>query len=221
PIVPNENVRAAANPRQVGRCELFAEIAHCGMATIHLGRWVGAGGFAKTVAVKALHPQFARDPEFVKMFLAEARVVARIRHPNVMPTIDLVEEAGELFIVMDYIHGATLAHLMRAARRAGERMPTDIVLRIVAGMLQGLHAAHDAKNAQGEPMCVIHRDVSPENVLIGVDGYARLIDFGIATAMGRFSATGEGQVKGKIGYLTPEQVLGDPLDRRTDVFSAS
>jgi serine/threonine-protein kinase len=215
---PDELLQSA---RQVGRCELFAEIAHGGMATIHLGRWVGAGGFAKTVAVKALHAQYARDPDFVKMFLDEARVVARIRHPNVMPTIDLVDEGGELFIVMDYVQGVTLANLMRTARRKKQSLPVDIVLRVMSGVLHGLHAAHEAKNARGEPMSVIHRDVSPDNILIGVDGYARVIDFGIATAMGRFSATRDGQVKGKLAYLTPEAVLGESLDRRADVYSAS
>lgn len=207
--------------RQVGRCELFAEIAHGGMATVYLGRWLGAGGFAKTVAVKALHRQYARDPEFVRMFLDEARVVARVRHPNVMPTIDLVEDEGELFIVMDFVQGTTLAHLLRQMKRRRERMPIGIALRIITGVLQGLHAAHEATNERGEPMEIIHRDISPENVMVGIDGYARLIDFGIASALGRATTTKENQVKGKPSYLSPEQVLGDPLDRRTDVYSAA
>ena len=207
--------------RQIGRCELFAEIARGGMATIHLGRWLGAGGFAKTVAVKALYPQYARDPDFVKMFLDEARVVARIRHPNVMPTLDLVEEQGELFIIMDYVHGVTLTYLTRKAHQLKKKIPLGVTLRIALGMLNGLHAAHEATNERGESMCVIHRDVSPENVLIGIDGFPRLIDFGIASALGNLSSTREGQVKGKFAYLAPEQVLGDPLTRRTDVYSAS
>ncbi len=207
--------------RKVGRCELFSEIGHGGMATVYLGRWVGAGGFAKTVAVKALHKQYARDDEFVKMFLDEARVVARIRHPNVMPTIDLVDEQGELFIVMDYVEGVTLAHLMRQLRRRKQLVPVEMSLRIATGVLHGLHAAHQAKNPKGESLCVIHRDVSPENILVGVDGYARLIDFGIASALGRHSDTRAGQVKGKTSYLTPEQVRGDPLGPPTDVFSAA
>ena len=207
--------------RQIGRCELFAEIAHGGMATVHLGRWIGAGGFVKTVAVKALHAQFARDPEFVRMFLDEAQVVARIRHPNVMPTIDLVEERGELFIVMEFVESVTLSELIKRMRRQRQRVPVNIVMRVMTGVLQGLHSAHDVKDVQGRAMGLIHRDVSPENILVGTDGYARLIDFGIARALGRHSSTREGQVKGKLGYLAPEQVTGDPLDRRTDVFSAS
>ncbi|MBW2454044.1 MAG: serine/threonine protein kinase [Deltaproteobacteria bacterium] len=211
----------SAPQRKIGRCELFTQIAHGGMATIHLGRWVGAGGFVKTVAVKALHPQYARDDEFVKMFLDEARVVARIRHPNVMPTIDLVEEDGELFIVMEFIEGVTLSHLMKRMRKKKRAVPVNMALRIMTGVLFGLHAAHEAKDERGESLCVIHRDVSPENILVGIDGYARLIDFGIASALGRHTRTRAGQVKGKLSYLTPEQVLGDELTRRSDVFSAA
>jgi serine/threonine-protein kinase len=220
PPGPDELTPAGA-PRQVGRCELFVEIAHGGMATVHLGRWLGAGGFVKTVAVKALHPQYARDPEFVRMFLDEARVVARIRHPNVMPIIDLVEHGGDLFIVMEYVHGVTLAHLLRQMHRRKEKIPVGIALRIMSGVLHGLNAAHEAKDAKGQPMKIIHRDISPENIMVGADGYARLIDFGIASALGRATTTQDGQVKGKPSYLAPEQVMGEKLDNRTDVYSAS
>ncbi|MCC6525252.1 MAG: serine/threonine protein kinase [Polyangiaceae bacterium] len=208
-------------PRRVGRCEIHAELAQGGMATVYLGRWVGAGGFAKTVAIKALHRQYARDPEFVRMFLDEARVVARVRHPNVMTIVDLIEDDGELFIVMEYAHSVTLAQLLRQLTREGELMPVPIALRVLSGVLSGLHAAHEARDARGKPMGIIHRDVSPENVLVCADGYARLIDFGIASALGRASATERGQVKGKLGYLAPEQILGEELDRRVDVFSSS
>ena len=207
--------------RRIGRCELFHPIAKGGMATVHLGRWVGMGGFRKVVAVKAMHPQFAQDPEFVSMFLDEARVVARIRHPNVIPTLDLVEEDGDLFIVMDYVEGVTLGFLAKQIRRRKTIMPVTIVKRIMAGVLHGLHAAHEATNAKGEPMCVIHRDVSPDNILVGTDGYARLIDFGIARALGRSSETRAGVIKGKLAYLAPEQLLEKPLSRRTDVYGAS
>src|SRR5690606_37855193 len=124
-------------------------------------------------------------------------------HPNVTPTIDLVEDAGELFIVMDYVQGATLAHLLRQMKRRRERMPIGVSLRIITGVLHGLHAAHEATDERGNPMAVIHRDVSPENILVGVDGYARLIDFGIASALGRATTTQENQVKGKPSYLSP------------------
>ncbi|RLB47067.1 MAG: hypothetical protein DRI90_26730, partial [Deltaproteobacteria bacterium] len=211
----------SSSQRRAGRCHLFVEIARGGMATVHLGRWLGVGGFAKTVAVKALHQQYARDPEFVRMFLDEARVVARIRHPNVVATIDLVEEAGELFIIMDYVPSVTLAYLTRRLQRQDSRIPLDVTLRIMTGVLHGLHAAHEVRDEHGASMSVIHRDVSPENVLIGTDGYAQLIDFGVASALGRYAHTRDGQIKGKLSYLAPEQITGEPLTRRTDVYSAS
>lgn len=207
--------------RRVGRFELFTEIASGGMATVLLGRVMGASDFARVVAIKRLHAHFAKDPVFAQMFLDEARVVARIRHPNVLPTIDLIEEEGELFIVMEYVEGETFAALMREARRRKERVPIGVSVRVMVGALHGLHAAHEATNERGELLNLVHRDVSPENIMIGTDGYPRLLDFGIARALGTYSQTREGEVKGKLAYMTPEQILGDPITRRTDVFSAS
>ena len=207
--------------RRVGRFELFTEIASGGMATVHLGRVVGHSDFARVVAVKRLHPQYAKDPVFTRMFLDEARVVARIRHPNVLPTIDLIEGQGELFIVMEYIEGETFAALMREARRRKERVPVGVALRIICGALHGLHAAHEVTNERGEPMNLVHRDVSPDNIIVGADGFARLLDFGIARALGMYSQTREGEVKGKLAYMTPEQIMGETITARTDVFAAS
>ena len=205
----------------VGRFEMFGAIASGGFASIHLGRTVGAGGFSKMVAIKRLHRQFVEDREITKMFLDEARLVARIQHPNVVPTIDFIAEGGELFMVMEYIEGATLAHLLQELDSRGHRIPLDVTLRIMSGALHGLHAAHEARDERGAPMCVIHRDVSPDNILVGVDGYPRILDFGVAKALGSYHATRDGLVKGKMAYLTPEQVMGKPLTRRTDVFSAA
>jgi serine/threonine-protein kinase len=205
----------------VGRYALFDEIASGGFASVHLGRTVGAGGFARTVAIKRLHRQYARDPEVSAMFLDEAKVVARIRHPNVVPTLDLIAEEDELFLVMEYVEGATLKHLLREARRRQRSVPLGIVLRIVSGALHGLHAAHEARNEHGEPLQLIHRDISPDNILVGVDGLARLLDFGVARAFGHFQSTREGEVKGKLAYLAPEQVRSEALTRKTDIFSAS
>jgi serine/threonine-protein kinase len=191
------------------------------MATVHIGRMFGAGGFARAVAIKQLHEHYVGDDSFKEMLLHEARVVARIRHPNVVPTIDLIEEAGELFIVMEFIDGVTLRHLLQTVVKDGERIPMGVVLRVMHGVLQGLHAAHEAKGAQGQPLNLVHRDVAPDNVLVGTDGFARVFDFGIAKALGTVSDTQQGQIKGKVAYMTPEQVLGEELDRRSDVFSAS
>jgi len=221
PAATTANPTVAKPERMVGRCEMFDQIAAGGMATIHLGRMVGAGGFTRTVAIKRLHPQYAQDADFVNMFLDEARIVARIRHPNVVATLDLVEEEGDLFIIMEYVEGLSFGLLLKQSRERGERPPPGISARIVTEALHGLHAAHEAHDEHGKPLSLVHRDVSPENILVGVDGYPRVLDFGVARAMGRATMTRAGQVKGKLAYMAPEQVLGEKLDRRTDVFAAS
>ena len=208
-------------PQVVGRYVLYGAIASGGMATVHFGRLVGAAGFARAVAIKRLHPQFARDPEFVRMFLDEARLAARVTHPNVVQTIDLVEATNEVFLVMEYVRGMALSALVRLLRHKGERVPTAVALGIVVGVLEGLHAAHEAKDDMGERLDLVHRDVSPQNVLVGTDGIARLIDFGVAKAAGRSQATRDGQLKGKIAYMAPEQAQGQAVTRRTDIYAAS
>ena len=211
---------ASGRARVVGRYALYDEIASGGMASVHFGRLIGPVGFARTVAIKRLHPQFAKDPEFVAMFLDEARLAARIRHPNVVPTLDVVAEAGELFLVMDYVEGESLARLSRAMKARGERVPHDILLAIVCGVLHGLHAAHEARDESGAPLDIVHRDVSPQNVLVGVDGVARVLDFGVAKAAGRAQTTRDGQIKGKVSYMPPEQIQG-AVTRRTDVYAVA
>ncbi len=208
-------------PRTLGRYAIFGEIASGGMAVVHLGRLLGPVGFARTVAVKMLHPHLAKDPEFAAMFLDEARVAARVRHPNVVSTLDVVALPSELFLVMDYVHGESLSSLARAARRRGEVIPARIIVAVLAGVLHGLHAAHEATSELGEPLGIAHRDVSPQNVLVGADGVPRVLDFGIAKAAGRLSSTRAGLVKGKVGYMSPEQLEGRDLDRRTDIYSAA
>lgn len=207
-----------ALPRVVGRYTLHQEIAAGGMATVYLARMVGPARFAPVVAVKTMHPHFAREPEFVHMFLDEARLAARIRHPNVVPVLDVHEE-GELFLVLEYIHGESLAHLLAAAREDGRPLPLPIASAITCDVLRGLHAAHEARDESGQPLGVVHRDVSPQNVLVGVDGVARVFDFGIARAAGRLTSTREGQIKGKLGYMAPEQLRGEKATRQADVFS--
>lgn len=190
------------------------------MATVYFGRLLGSGGFTRTVAVKRMHAQFARDPEFAAMFLDEARLAARIRHPNVVPTLDVVANDGDIFLVLEYVHGESFTKLHRMTRDAGKKLATSIVLSIVAGALHGLHAAHEAKNERGEPLGIVHRDVSPQNILVGADGVPRIIDFGVAKAAGRLQATREGQLKGKLSYMAPEQLHNAEIDRTTDVYAA-
>jgi serine/threonine-protein kinase len=208
------------DPRIVGRYALYTEIASGGMATVHIGRLLGPVGFSRTVAIKRLHPQFAKDPEFVSMFLDEARLAARIRHPNVVSTLDVVALDGELFLVMEYVQGESLSKLIRGVVSRKERIPQPIVLSIISGMLSGLHAAHEAKSERGEPLGIVHRDISPHNVLVGVDGTARVLDFGIAKAVGRLQATREGQFKGKLSYIAPEQLRSELVGRRADIYSS-
>jgi serine/threonine protein kinase len=214
------NDMAPSNVRSVGRYAIHAEIASGGMATVYFGRLLGPVGFSRTVAIKQLHPQFAKDPDFVSMFLDEARLAARIGHPNVIQTVDIVVMSGELFLVMDYVPGESLARLMRALASREERIPVDIACTIMSNVLHGLHAAHEAKSERGEPLDIVHRDVSPHNVLVGVDGVARVLDFGVAKAAGRLHTTREGSLKGKLPYMAPEQIEGK-VNRQSDIYSAS
>ncbi len=207
--------------RVIGRYVLCDEIASGGMAAVHLGRLVGPVGFSRTVAIKRLHAPFARDPEFVSMFLDEARLAARISHPNVVSTVDVVATDGELFLVMDYVQGESLSRLVRALLPLGQRIPPKVALSIMCDALYGLHAAHEAKDENGEALGIVHRDVSPHNIMVAKDGVARVLDFGIAKAASRAGSTREGELKGKLSYMSPEQLRHEPVDRRTDVFAAS
>jgi len=206
--------------RMLGRYALGAKIASGGMATVHLGRVIGSLGFKRTVAIKRLHERFATDPKFVSMFVDEARLAARVRHPNVVPTLDVIVDAGEIFVVLEYVHGEPVHRLMQALRK-GQRVPLRVASGIMFGVLLGLHSAHDARNEQGAPLHLVHRDVSPQNIVVGPDGVARVLDFGIAKGFGRLRTTEEREVKGKIAYSSPEQVSGEDTDQRTDVYSAS
>ena len=148
-------------------------------------------------------------------------MVTRIRHPHVVQTLDVVSHGGELLLVMDYVEGESLSRLLRALAAKQARIPATIAVAIAVGVLEGLHAAHEARSDGGELLNLVHRDVSPQNVLVGTDGVARLIDFGVAKAVGRSRETESGQVKGKLSYMSPEQVRGEDIDRRTDVFALS
>ena len=203
------------------RYELVGEIASGGMATVYLARLTGVGGFQRFVAIKRLHPHLASEKEFVEMFLDEARIAARIHHPNVVPILEVGASVVGYYLVMEYIEGDTLARLLARAATRGKRLPVGIALRIALDMLAGLHAAHELRDDTGEAVHLVHRDVSPQNVLVGVDGIARITDFGVARAASRLTATRVGQLKGKIAYMAPEQAAGEEaIDRRADVFAA-
>lgn len=203
-----------------GRYAVHGVIAAGGMATIHYGRLFADGGFARIVAIKRLHARFASDRELVAMLVDEARLAARIQHPNVVPVIDVVRE-GELSLVMEYVAGESLARLVQAAIAGSGALEPPVAVAIASGMLRGLHAAHETKDEAGRPLGIVHRDVSPQNVLVGADGVVRVVDFGIAKAVGRFQReTQQGVIKGKVAYMAPEQLRAGELDRRADIYAA-
>ncbi len=205
---------------KLDRFELLAELASGGMATVFLARLLGVAGFQRLVAIKRLHPHLAREQEFIEMFLDEARLAAKIHHPNVVPIQEVGESRG-YYLVMDYVEGDTLARLLTKGTAEGKKLVgPDVVIRIVLDTLAGLQAAHDLPGDDGKPLDIVHRDVSPQNVLVGVDGIAKLTDFGVARASARLSTTRTGQLKGKLSYMAPEQARGELVDRRADVFAA-
>jgi serine/threonine-protein kinase len=206
-----------------GRYVLHEPISSGGMASVHFGRVRGAVGFSRTVAIKRMLEEHAGEGDFLARFVDEARLAARIHHPNVVATLDVAAENGEVFLVMEYVSGLSLSGLLREAEAADKRMPPEHAIAIVVGALHGLHAAHEAKNEAGEPLQIVHRDVSPPNILVGEDGLARIIDFGVAKAAQRIHATRQDDagLHGKIRYMAPEQLARDDVDRRVDIYAAS
>ncbi len=204
---------------RIGRYVVFEQIAAGGMATVHLSRLFGPLGFRRTLAAKKLRKELA-SAELALMLVDEARLGARVQHPNVVQTVDVVSEGGELVVFMEHVLGESLARLMARARRSDEPIDVAVANAIAVDVLRGLHAAHEATDEAGGPLGIVHRDVSPHNVLVGVDGVARVADFGVAKALGRVQTTRDGQVKGKLAYMAPEQMRGEGVDRRTDLFAA-
>ena len=216
-------------PQRLGEYQLLAKLASGGMATVYLGRRTGAGGFDRRVAIKMLHPHLAEDPDVRAMFLDEARLAAGIRHPNVVPVVDVGDEPRRgTYLVMEYIEGSDVAGILKAATKARQLIPAPVVIRLVSDMLAGLEAAHELRDASGNRLNVVHRDVSPHNLIVGIDGVARLTDFGIAKAEGRIASTKTGQLKGKLAYMAPERLRGlndgstaVATDHRGDLFGAA
>jgi eukaryotic-like serine/threonine-protein kinase len=206
-------------PLRLGPYDLLRRIATGGMAEVYLARRAGPHGFQKTVAVKRILPQYARDVDFVAMFVDEARVCARLGHPNIVQVFDFGEQDGELYMAMEYVDGTTGARLIRAASAEDEEIPLDVCLHIAVSLLRALEYAHSARDEEGKPLSLVHRDVSPGNVLIDGSGTVKLTDFGIARAAEIERRTDAGQLKGKLGYMSPEQVLGKDLDARSDIFT--
>ena len=205
---------------RLDRYELLCPIAEGGMASVWVARLRAKHGFEKLVAVKTILPKHAEDPRFQEMFLDEARIASKIDHVNVAHVLDLGDDHGVLYLVMEWVEGDSLSKLERALRAAGDAIPLTIALRIVADVCAGLHVAHELRGADGALLGVVHRDVSPQNILVGSSGNVKVIDFGIAKARDRLSGeTSTGSLKGKIQFMSPEQAIGQAIDRRADVWS--
>lgn len=221
----DENALPADGPPEVraglvlGRYELLVPIAAGGMAQVWAARMRGARQFQKIVAVKTMLPKLSDDAQFEQMFLDEASLASQVRHPNAVEILDLGDQEGILYLVMEWIEGVPLNQLMKAAKPAGG-IPHKVATRITINACAGLHAAHELKDDKGQSVGLVHRDVSPQNLLVTYDGVTKVVDFGVAkaTALGG-GATVAGQVKGKVSYMAPEQVNGEGLDRRADVFA--
>jgi len=206
--------------QRLGNYELLLEIASGGTATVGIAVYRGAAGFERLVVIKRVHRQLTRDPELSAMLTDEARLASSIRHPNVVPVIDVLRVDDEVVLVMEYVDSVTLSQLGKDAAKQQRWLPMPVVSRILIDTLVGLHEAHEATDIRRQPLGIVHRDVSPQNVLVGDDGVARVIDFGIAKARSRIARTRAGIIKGKCAYMAPEQVDGQTVDRRCDVFAA-
>lgn len=206
----------ASTPARLGGYELSAELGRGGMGSVYLGRRSGAGGFHKWVAIKRVHPHLASDANFTSMFLDEARIAAHIQHPNVAQVFELAQDGDEHLLIMEYLHGVNLSDLLKSREQG---VGVDVAMHIIAEAARGLHAAHVAEDERGQPLCLVHRDVTPQNIFLTFDGRIKLTDFGVARAEGRIVETQSGWLKGKAAYMSPEQLQGDPIDGRLDIFA--
>ncbi len=204
----------------LGRYELLVRVGRGGMASVWVARERSAvSGKERLVALKAMLPELAKHTEFRLMFLGEVQIIQSIHHDNVVRVFEVSEDRSILYMVMQWVEGDSLRNLMRAAKSRGA-IPPDIAVRVAADAAAGLHAAHELRDWDGELRGIVHCDVSPHNILVGLDGTAKLVDFGIANALGRLEPSGDAEtIKGKLSYMSPEQARGERVDRRTDVFA--
>jgi len=203
-----------------GKYVVLRRIATGGMAEVALARLEGPGGFDKLVVVKQVLPQFAEDPGFIEMFLDEGRLAARLSHPNIAQTFELGQERGNYFMAMEYVPGRSLSAIFEQLAARGERLPLPCAMRITMQLLEALGHAHSLKDSRGQSLALVHRDVSPSNVMVTFDGSVKLLDFGIAKAAAQSHRTRAGRVKGKSGYMSPEQCRGKEIDGRSDLYAS-
>jgi serine/threonine-protein kinase len=208
-----------SHPTRFGRYELLRLLARGGMGEVFLARMQGTAGWEKQLVIKRILPHLAEDPEFCRRFIDEARISVGLSHGNLVPVFELGEVEGSLFLAMEYVDGWDLRSLHRAALAGHTRMPDELVAFVGAELCKGLAYVHHKRDDEGRPLGLVHRDVSPSNVLISRDGEVKLVDFGIATAHGRATLTATGELRGKLAYMSPEQARGERVDSRTDIFS--
>ncbi|MBW2264483.1 MAG: serine/threonine protein kinase, partial [Deltaproteobacteria bacterium] len=204
---------------QFGKYLLLDRIAVGGMAEVHRAKSFGVEGFEKILAIKKILPHVAEDIEFVEMFINEAKIASQLTHSNITQIFDLGKIDGNLFIAMEYVWGKDLLQLINYFRRRRESMPGPMAVYIATRVCEGIDYAYHKRGAHGKPLKIIHRDVSPQNILISYDGEVKIIDFGIAKATLHHSETQAGLLKGKFSYMSPEQVQGFPIDHRSDIFA--
>ena len=212
-------MRAPSEPTRLGRYEILGRLATGGMAEVFLGRLMGPSGFERVVVLKRILPHLARESDFVDMFLDEARIVAKINHKNVIQVSELGRDGDELYLVMEFVEGESLGGFMRRHWGSEREIGFELAAYVIAEACAGLHAAHELSDEDGRTQEVVHRDVSPQNLMITYDGQVKVLDFGIAKAVDRSARTATGTLKGKVEYMSPEQCKAQPLDRRSDVFA--
>jgi len=205
--------------RQFGKFQLLKKIATGGMAEIHIAKQRGMEGFEKIVVIKMILPHLANNADFVNMFLDEARIAARLTHPNIVQIYDLGRAGGTYFIAMEYVQGENLRSISKVARKHSASIPLEHIVKIASQACEGLHYAHTKTDTSGNPLHIVHRDVSPQNILVSFEGVIKLVDFGIAKAATQYAETKAGILKGKYSYMSPEQCKGKHIDNRSDVFS--
>ncbi|HEU0030384.1 MAG TPA: serine/threonine-protein kinase [Kofleriaceae bacterium] len=216
-MVPPEATADA--PTRVGRYEVIGHLATGGMAQIYLARQTGLGSFERHVVLKTILRERANDHRFVTMFLDEAKLAATLNHQNVAQVYEVDQADGAYFMAMEYVHGENARAILETSLKRGWTIPLELALMIISGAAAGLHHAHERRGKNGQPLNIVHRDVSPANIMVGYDGSVKVLDFGIAKAEERATKTVGGTIKGKYGYMSPEQCKGKPIDRRSDIFA--
>ncbi len=219
PTQPEDSGADGSDETVLGKYRLMAKLGQGGMADVYLALARGALGVNKLVVIKQLRAGLASNPDFVAMFLDEARLAVRLNHPNVVHTYEAGEREGQCFLVMEYLEGQAVDEFMLRARAVGAVVPPGVWVRVVADALSGLHYAHELCDYDGTSLQIAHRDISPQNLFVTYDGVTKVVDFGIAKAKLNSTVTDAGELKGKVCYMAPEHVLGRPSDRRADVFA--